>query len=269
MCEKIKMIIDSAKGEVAEILLDEAVPKVVSELLEGTVFEAVSEAAGIMIPGVGHIMLSYKQKKLEKRLERYLEKIVEKQDEINARLGKLEDSQRDEVKSNYFGLIADYAAQAKQEEKIDFIVTGFINISSGKILQEDTILMYYDTLDQLNLLDLRVLKTYVHPAPLGDESADDIHHIMEDYSLDFSQVAMLKDKLVRLGLLESRNDADMDENIRNMAQYLEDISKGKKNARLKKLKRISKSESYRATTYGRKFFAFFTEISDAKRSDAI
>ena len=167
MDEKIKMIIDSAKGEVADILLEEAAPSLMSELLKGTVLEMASGAAGIMIPGVGHIMLSYKQKKLEKRLERYLAKIVENQDEINERLGKLEKSQRDEVKSNYFGLIADYAAQAKQEEKIDFIVTGFINISAGRNLQEDTILMYYDTLDQLSLLDLRVLKIYVYPASLG------------------------------------------------------------------------------------------------------
>ena len=73
---------------------------------------------------------------------------------------------------------------------------------------------------------------------------------------------MIKGKLERLSLLESRNDANMNENIRNMARYLEDISRGDKHARLRSLKRISKSESYKVTTYGRKFFAFFTEIKD-------
>ena len=44
-----------------------------------------------------------------------------------------------------------------------------------------------------------------------------------------------------------------------MAQYLEDLTKGRKNPKLKKLKRISKMESFKITRYGREFFDFFTD----------
>ena len=157
-------------------------------------------------------------------------------------------------------MVADYASQAKQEDKISFIVNGFVNISGNVISREDTVLMYYDTLDQLTLLDLRVLRVYTHYIWTDEESTETISDIMEEYELDFSQVSMIKEKLTRLGLLESKNDLDMDENMRNVTQYLEDVSKGKRNPKLKKLKRISKSESYKLTPYGRKFYMFFADI---------
>ena len=260
MSEKLNALIEVAKGEVAEILVDEALPVLVGEMLRGTVLEAATEAAGVVMPGVGHIMLSYKQKKLEKNFELYISKIIEYQDEINRRLGMLEEAQRFVIKTEYFGLIADYASQTKQEEKIDLIVNGFINIAGNVLPQKDSILMYYDTLDQLTMLDLRVLRVYIHSSHLEDEGGETISDIMKAYDLDFSQMEMIKEKLARLGLLESKNDVDMDENIRNMAQYLEEVSKGKKNPKLKHLKRISKSESYRLTPYGRKLHSFFAEV---------
>ena len=196
------------------------------------------------------MMLSYKQKKLEKNYELYISKIVENQDAINARLEKLEEEKKKEIQSNYFGLIADYASQEKQQEKMNYIVNGFINVTGNVLSQEDTILMYYDTLEQLTILDLRVLRLYI-------ACDEDVQTIMEDYKLDYSQLGMIKEKLSRLGLLESKNDLDMDENMRNVAQYLEDVTKGKKNPELKRLKRISKFESYRLTSYGEKLYQFF------------
>ena len=257
MGERLNNLIDSAKGELGKILMEEAAPAIAVEMVKGTAVEILGEAAGIVIPGVGNMMLSYKQKKLERNYELYISKIVENQDAINKRLEKLEEEKKKEIQSNYFGLIADYASQEKKQEKINFIVNGFINIAGNVLSQEDTILMYYDTLEQLTILDLRVLRLYI----TNDE---DVQTIKEDYKLDFSQLSMVKEKLSRLGLLESKNDLDMDENMRNVTRYLEDVTKGKKNPKLKRLKRISKFESYRLTSYGRKLYRFFSGIIDAE-----
>lgn len=262
MGAKLNGMINAAKGEIGKILLEEAAPAIAVEMVKGTTIECIGSVAGTVIPGVGNMMLSYKQKRLEHNFELYVSKIVEKQDEINERLSKLEESHKEKIQETFFGLVADYASQAKQSEKIDFIVNGFVNITGGVLIQEDSVMMYYDTLEQLTMLELRILKLYMHfPWMYTDEeNEDDISKIMDDYQLDNYQMAMIKEKLERLGLLQSRNDLDMDENIKNMAKYLEEVAKGKKNAKLKKLNKISKSESYKITSYGRKFFEFFCEV---------
>ena len=91
MGERLNNLIDSAKGELGKILMEEAGPAIAAEMVKGTAVEIIGEAAGIVIPGVGNMMLSYKQKKLERNYELYISKIVENQDAINARLEKLEE----------------------------------------------------------------------------------------------------------------------------------------------------------------------------------
>lgn len=267
MKEKIQDMIGAAKGEVGKMLLEEATPALISEILKGTVIEGITQAVGVAVPGIGNVMISYKQKKLERNFEKFISQIVVRQDEINERLAKLEDVRKVEIQSLYFGLIADYASETKQEKKIEYMVNGFINITSEANLKEDVVMMYYDTLEQLSILDLRVLRLYVYRPYIDQDDTDNIVNIMKDYQLDHSQVEMIKEKLLRNGLLESRNDTDMDENIKNMAQYLEDVTKGKKNPKLKRLNRISKSESYKVTRYGSRFYRFFTEIVNCKESN--
>lgn len=259
MNDKLRSLIDGTKGVVGEIITEDVVPAIGVEMLKGTVLEAASDTFSIISPRIGGAMLAYKQKRWEHNWERYIKKIIDSQDEINRRLGNLEEAQVKEVKEKYFPIISDYVSDEKQKEKIDLIVNGFINLSSGINLQEDTVIMYYDTLEQLSLLDIRVLKCYIQNIYIGDSSGETIVHIMADYEIDMAQVQLIKEKLTRLGLIESKNDADMDNNIREMAAYLESVQKGKKNQKLK-LKRISKSESYKATSYGRKFTNFFTNI---------
>lgn len=270
MREKVNMLIDSVKGEIGKIVLEEATPALVGEILKGTVVEAATEVAGIVAPGVGNIMLSYKQKKLEKNFEIFLSKMVDHQDEINKRLEKLETERKMELQKNYFGLLADYAMQSKQEEKIEFIVNGFVNIAGAVLFGTDLVLLYYDVLDQLNLLDLRILRLYAVPRYLGDEdeNTDDIVKISREYDLDFSQLDMIKEKLVRLGLLERKNDISLEENVKYISEYLEDLSKGKKNSKLKRLNKMSRSESYKITSFGHRFFRFFCGIVE-ERSEGL
>lgn len=79
MNDRIKDLIDSAKGEIGNILLEEAAPVIVEEAakeaLKGAVLEVVSQGAGLVIPGVGNMMLSYKQKRMERNIEKFLKKL--------------------------------------------------------------------------------------------------------------------------------------------------------------------------------------------------
>lgn len=263
MNEKVNDLIDATKGVIGEVLAEDAIPALATEMLKGTVMEAASGAVGLISPRIGGVMVAYQQRRWERNWERYISLIVEHQDELNERLNRLEEVQREDVKKIYFPLISDYVGNEKQYEKIEFIVNGFINLASGINMQEDTTLMYYNTLSQLSLLDLRVLKLYAYPL-LDEDHRDDIFSVMKDYQIDTAQVSLIKEKLLREGLLLSKNDEKIEENINNVSEFVEGLSKNKKNVKLKRMNKISKSDSYKITSYGRKFLKFFMNIAEQK-----
>ena len=78
---------------------------------------------------------------------------------------------------------------------------------------------------------------------------------------------LIKEKLLRQGLLLSRNEEKIEENISNVSEFIEGLSKNKKNLKLKRLNRISKINSYKITPYGRKFLNFFTNIAEQQTEE--
>lgn len=266
MKEKIKALVEGTTGVIGEIMAEDVIPALGTAMLKGTAIEAATGAVSAISPRIGGIMVAYKQKRWERNWERYISLIVEHQEELNQRLNELEEEERQKVKSTYFPLVSDYVGEEKQFEKIEFIVNGFINLSAGINMQEDTTLMYYDTLSQLSLLDLRVLKLYINPY-VNAEQPDNICNVMTDYQIDLAQVSMIKEKLLRQGLLLSQNEKKIEENINNISEYLEKSSKNKKNSKLKEIKKIRSSDSYNITSYGRKFLNFFTNIAEQQTEE--
>lgn len=262
MNEKIKDLVEGTTGVIGEIIAEDVIPTLGAAMLKGTAIEAATGAVSAISPRIGGIMVAYKQKRWERNWEQYIALIAEHQEELNQRLNKLEEKQREEVKDIYFPLVSDYVGEEKQSEKIKFIVNGFINLSAGINMQEDTTLMYYDTLSQLSMLDLRVLKLYTQQYINEDQTGDDIYTVMADYQIDMAQVSMIKEKLLRQGLLLSQNEEKMEENINNVSEFIEGLSKNKKNLKLKRINKIRRSDSYKITSYGRKFLNFFTDIAE-------
>jgi hypothetical protein len=85
---------------------------------------------------------------------------------------------------------------------------------------------------------------------------------MKEYRIDIAQISLIREKLLRAGLLLSQNDEKMEENINNVSEFIEGLSKNKKNLRLKKINKIRRNDSYKITSYGRKFLNFFTNIAE-------
>lgn len=232
----------------------------------GPTLEIVSEvvfdgAAGAVVPGVGNAILSYKQNRMERRIEETLQQLISRQDELNNNIMRLTDEiAAQNIKNMYFEMLLDYAINEPQEDKLKYFVNGYINVAGIPNPQEDVVRTFYDTLAQMNLLDIRVFKLYT-PNRNGDNPAQ----IKEDYQIDSSQYNIIRAKLARLGLILSTNDEKRDENTDALVKYLEDVSKGRSSARLH-VNQVSRSSSYRLSSYGRKFIQFiesqYTESSD-------
>ncbi len=232
---KIQDLTNAAVGPTLDIVAD--------TLIDGV--------AGAVIPGVGNMILSYKQNRMERRVEETLKKLVERQDELNQAINNLSDEMKEQIKGTYFEMLMDYSIDEPQQEKIDFLVNGYINIAKSQTAQEDVVRSFYDTLGQMNMLDIRVFKLYTF------SNDDNCYKIIEDYQIDNSHYRMVQQKLVRLGLIYSKNDAQGDDNVDAILKYLEELGKGKK-ARLG-AKKVSRSESFRITRYGNSFMKFIED----------
>ncbi len=231
--EKLADFVSAATGPTLEIVSE--------TLLDGTV--------GAVVPGVGNAILSYKQNRMERRIESTLQALINRQEEFNAILSTMQEQfHLQNVKGKYFEMLMDYAIDEPQEEKIDYLVNGYINIARIPSIREDVARNYYDTLSQMNLLDLRVFKIYM------PNNNDDAYSIMKDYDIDSYEYDMIREKLARLGLTYSINDVKRDENMDAIVKYLDDINKGKRTKL--RVKSISRGKSYRLSSFGNRFIKF-------------
>lgn len=217
------------------------------DIVAGTLIDG---AAGTIIPGVGNMILSYKQNRMERRVQGILKKLVERQDELNQAIENLSEEMARQVEGKYLEMLMDYSIEEPQDEKIDYLVNGYINVAQLGSMQEDVVRSYYDTLAQLNMLDIRVLKLYTYP------ENDNAFNILKECCIDKTQYQMIQEKLLRMGLLESRNELQRYENIDAIIKYLGEVSKGKK-TKLKTTK-VSKFGNYKLSTYGYRLITFIS-----------
>lgn len=258
--KKVKEIIEPARGPMLDVVSDLFVPEIAEEIarnfVPAVVAGVVGEVAGSLIPGVGSMIMSYKQAQFERNIERMVSELMKRMDEFNQYFAELDDEIALQVKKQYFGIMADHAVSATQEEKIEFIVNGYINLVKDGHPQEDVVMMYYDTLDELTLLDIRMLKLKM--LHLNDDR-DSIIQVWQDYNIDQSQTNLINKKLSRLGLIESHKENEYEklfDSVYNIIDYLEKDAKGARNNRLK-VNHLTKSNSNVLTPYGRRFLKFF------------
>lgn len=236
-------------------ILDEAIAPALPATLDVVATVCLDGVTGAVVPGVGNMLLAYQQKQQEKRFNQALVELKNRQEEIDSILKNYEEELKPLIEK-MLDIYFQYSLKNSQEEKVKYLGNGYVNSISVERPQEDVILGFYDTLDQVNILDIRVLKLYC-----GDvfEVRDNYEKVMEDFGIDYSQYKMIRLKLERLGLLESKNDIKQDENIGYIIDYLNAQSKNKisdAKRTLGKMKKIPNGETFKVTKYGINFMRF-------------
>lgn len=210
-------LLESIKEEAVNTAVEGIIPELVKEMVHGTVLEAMGGALSIAVPRLGGIMLTYQQKRFSHNMEKFIREVARQQDEINKRLDSMEEELRRKIIDEYTSLITDYVIKAKQDEKIKYIVNGYRNLPSQGEFSEDFLLLYYDVLDELNILDLRVLRICVP----GGIQEDNYMRILKDYHIDMGQLKHIVDKLYRNGLLKKKSEDNTNENFRRIVSYIQ------------------------------------------------
>lgn len=213
---KKKDIVDAGRKVTLEGVVKDGIPALINYMFHGTSLELFGGLLSTITPRIGGIILAYQQKRADDNFLAFMDECSKQQDDINKRIDALEDQKKKEIKDMYFPLVVDYAIKARQQDKIRYIVSGFKNLPEQGDFKEDFVLLYYDILDELNLLDIRVLKLCVP----GGIKGDNIMRVMTDYNIQQDQVKHIVDKLYRKGLLQDKSEDIITENFKRIADYI-------------------------------------------------
>lgn len=262
--DKIKDLLSATGEEIVDTTLNsDLIPELITNLLKIGVSEGVAaligEIAGAAIPGINGVILSIKQKQLERRIVKAIDVIINRLDTLEKNYASLNDEKKEKFSTTYCEWLIDNLQNEKQAEKVPYHVNGYINLMNDEA-NDNLILMFFNTLNELTNLDIDILKIYSH-----DLSAN-IIDVCEKYNLDYNQIRIIKEKLVRLGLLQSRNDEYHDSNLDYVVEYLMKVEQDRKkskpsgvNFQKSKIKKISRNDSYVITSLGTSYLKIISD----------
>lgn len=246
------MDFEKFKGTVIDVLdiTTEAGVDVVSSM----VFEGL---VGSVLPGVTSVMFAYKQKRLERMIIKFMEELKNNQCELEEKINQMSKEKAREYTEKYFGIVTDFVIDEAQENKIKYIVNGFVNLGSIEEISEDFVLSYYDLLNSLRVVDIGILNKHYNDSVGNYEK--DIFMVLEEFGINYDQYYEIQNKLTRMGLLISENEEKERSNQKLIKKYLEQ-SGNPKDGRFDILwKDVSMRDSFTISQYGRQFRKFFVE----------
>lgn len=242
---------------VADIVGNEAIGAGIQALTGGIL--------GAVAPAFLGVKLSFQQKRLERNMIKMLNSVVEKQVIIEQRLNQLDPAVRQKfIDGPYRDVLFDHIISENQEKKVQDNINGYINLMGVENPNDDVVFNFFRTLSQMNELDIRVLGLYRPTFGMGEEAHECFRDIMKEENIDETQYNFIREKLHRLGMLDSKNEANRDENLDLLGSTLTEFikqfySKKPKEVKAPKLKRISRTESYRITKLGYQYLVFIDD----------
>lgn len=241
----------------AGIIENEAVGTVVKTLTSGLL--------GAVAPSLLGVTLSFQQKRFERNMVKMLNAVVQKQGIIEQRLNQLEPEVRQKfIDGPYRDVLFDNIIAENQEQKVQDNINGYINLMGPENPNDDVVFTFFHTLSQMNELDIRILRLYRPLYGVDEENRENFMDVMREENIDESQYNFIREKLCRLGMLDSKNEANRDENLDVLGKTLTELikqlySKKPKEVKAPKLKRITRSESYSLTRLGWQYLTFIDD----------
>ena len=243
--------------EVAQIIGNEAVGTTIQTLAGGVL--------GAVAPAFLGVKLSFQQKRFERNMIKMVSTIKQKQEIIEQRLDLLEPEVRQKfIDGPYRDVLLDNIISENQEQKVQDNINGYVNLMGVERLNDDVVFTFFHTLSQMNELDIRILRLYRPTYELGEEVQETFMDVMNEEGIDQSQYNFIREKLCRLGMLDSKNEERRDENLDILGKTLTELikqlyAKKPKEVKAPKLKRIPRTESYKITRLGLQYLSFIDD----------
>ena len=253
---KMKDLLASIKDDTFETIVEnDKLPEVVRSVMEYVVSESAAKVLGSIIgmalPRINGIFVNYKQARFERSVEDALRIIVHRLNALESNVCYLSEEMMEKFRGIYVEWMLDNLYEERQQDKVKYHVNGFINLMNNEA-NDNLMLMFFNTLSELTTLDIDVLRIY------SEESTENIYMLCQRYKLQPEQIQVIKEKLSRLGLLQSRNDEQRDYNLDEIVTYLTKVEKDNKSrnpkgVKLPTIKKPNRAESYKITSLGRSY----------------
>ncbi|MGF3073548.1 hypothetical protein ACQV2T_08385 [Facklamia sp. P13069] len=199
-------------------------------LVENIGMDATKEiAANVAIEtGVNFLPIigsAYQSYKINKRLERQDKFIKLLQSRLDSFINRVHQSL--EEKQKYSELL-DFSLESvglySQEEKISYLANGLITMFNTDNISFDIGYLYINTLNQITLLDIEVLKFYLGIQQVEYYQKNNrrtYQDILDKFKIEYYQYEAVRDNLYRLGLLRKRTERNQSKDLKNIEENLE------------------------------------------------
>ena len=249
----------------------EAGAEIAKKSITSAAGDFAADAVSSIIPGLSGAIQSFKRIRFERNMRKVTEELHSKLNEVHSNLESKTLEQREQI-DELFQYVLDAAMDEQQEEKIKYMVNGFLNITEHDSISEDFVLTYYDVLKELRIIDISVLRLMYSSRYFFDqESRETFQNVMERHGITYEQYEAVRRNLLRIGLLTTKTDINVADDIKEISKtfkdlisYLEKLT-ASKSSRLPKLKKpkLKSKEQLEISKFGRDFVKFFLNLEQS------
>ena len=242
--------------------------EVIKEIGLNTVGEILTDTFASFVPGLGGAIASYKRTQIQKNLDAFAKEIESELEKLSNIFYSKTIEQRKEL-DRLFELVLNYVVDELQVEKIEYLVNGFVNIAEHEEIKEDFVLVYYDTLKDLRLIDLTVLKLYGrHYLNHPEAELNSYLDVLEKHGITVEQYKIIQRNLVRKGILTTKTDIILEKDLEAIEKAINQLhsfvlkaTDPKNISRLPSLKnvKLKSKDSLELSKFGREFIRYFLE----------
>ncbi|GAE35604.1 hypothetical protein [Halalkalibacter akibai] len=267
--DKRKNLKETGKGLTLETVLSvgsDTAAEVAKNSITSVVGDILVDTAGSLIPGVSGAVQNYKRNRFERNMTTFAEYLYTKIEDIRVNLEHKSDEQKEKI-DQLFHYVMDYVIDEQQEDKIEYMVNGFVNITEHEQVSDDFILTYYDVLKELRIVDISVLRLMYSSRFMFDQEArETFQDVMERRGISYEQYESVRRNLLRIGLLTTKTDLNITDDLDEIAKrfkelytYLDKLTNPRNKGSLPKLKepKMKSKENFEMSKFGRDFVEFF------------
>ncbi|WP_099363588.1 hypothetical protein [Fredinandcohnia onubensis] len=273
--EKRKDIQETGKGLAVDTVLSvgsDTAAEIVKESITSVIGDLLVDTASSLLPGISGAVQGYKRVRFERNITAFTEELFSNIDKLRENLENKDFEQKKKIDQLY-NFVMDYVIDEQQEDKIQYMVNGFINITNHEKVTDDFILTYYDVLKELRMVDISVLRLmYNSRYVFGTDSNESFQDIMERHGISYEQYESVRRNLQRMGLLTTKTNLNITDDLQEIVEkfkelyaYLDKATDPKNKRSLPKLKlpKLKSKENFELSKFGKDFVEFFIKENDS------
>lgn len=272
--EKRKDLQEAGKGLALDTVLNvgsDTAAEIAKESITNIIGDILVDTTSSLIPGISGAVQGYKRARFERNITTFAEELYSQLDILRENLESKNVEQKEKI-DRLYNYVMDYVIDEQQEEKIHYMVNGFVNITNHENITDDFILTYYDVLRELRMVDISVLRLmYNARYVFNKESSESFQDVMENHGISYEQYESVRRNLQRIGLLTTKTDLNITDDLEEIVDKFKELykfldkatdPKFKRNLPKLRLPKIKSKENLQLSKFGKDFVEFFIKIEE-------